>query len=74
MLFPALPLSILNGHIVRREDSRSSLFTDPGTPDSLEVKLFHPFNQYFRQHSLLFQHVKFSYMFFYSHIKIKKQH
>uniref|UniRef100_H3CHR0 Dedicator of cytokinesis 11 n=1 Tax=Tetraodon nigroviridis TaxID=99883 RepID=H3CHR0_TETNG len=26
-----------NGHIVRREDSRSSLFTDPGTPDSLEL-------------------------------------
>uniref|UniRef100_A0A3Q1J616 Uncharacterized protein n=1 Tax=Anabas testudineus TaxID=64144 RepID=A0A3Q1J616_ANATE len=25
-----------NGHVVRREDSRGSLFMDPGTPDSLE--------------------------------------
>ncbi|XP_023821592.1 dedicator of cytokinesis protein 11 isoform X2 [Oryzias latipes] len=27
-----------NGHIVRREDSRSSLFMDIGTPDSLELQ------------------------------------
>ncbi|XP_030635381.1 dedicator of cytokinesis protein 11 [Chanos chanos] len=26
-----------NGHVVRREDSRSSLFTDPGTADSNEL-------------------------------------
>ncbi|XP_028984010.2 dedicator of cytokinesis protein 11 isoform X2 [Betta splendens] len=27
-----------NGHVVRREDSRGSLFMDPGTPDSLELQ------------------------------------
>ncbi|KAM6909379.1 dedicator of cytokinesis protein 11 isoform 2-T2 [Xenentodon cancila] len=27
-----------NGHVVRREDSRSSLFMDPGTPDSIELQ------------------------------------
>ncbi|XP_072231929.1 dedicator of cytokinesis protein 11 isoform X2 [Leuresthes tenuis] len=27
-----------NGHIVRREDSRGSLFMDPGTPDSIELQ------------------------------------
>ncbi|KAM4612252.1 dedicator of cytokinesis protein 11 isoform 2-T2 [Polymixia lowei] len=26
-----------NGHVVRREDSRGSLFMDPGTPDSIEL-------------------------------------
>ncbi|KAM9401363.1 dedicator of cytokinesis protein 11-like isoform 4-T4 [Salvelinus alpinus] len=26
-----------NGHLVRREDSRGSLFIDPGTPDSFEL-------------------------------------
>ncbi|KAM9836745.1 dedicator of cytokinesis protein 11 [Aulostomus maculatus] len=26
-----------NGHMVRREDSRGSLFMDPGTPDSIEL-------------------------------------
>uniref|UniRef100_H2TTJ1 Dedicator of cytokinesis 11 n=1 Tax=Takifugu rubripes TaxID=31033 RepID=H2TTJ1_TAKRU len=31
-------LPVQNGHVVRREDSRGSLFTDPGTPDSMEVK------------------------------------
>lgn len=31
-------LAALNGHVVRREDSRSSLFMDPGTPDSLELQ------------------------------------
>lgn len=44
MFSPALPLNALNGHIVRREDSRGSLFMDPGTPDSAEVTLFHPFH------------------------------
>ncbi|XP_075890081.1 dedicator of cytokinesis protein 11 isoform X3 [Nelusetta ayraudi] len=34
----ALPLNALNGHIVRREDSRGSLFMDPGTPDSAELQ------------------------------------
>lgn len=47
MLSAALPLSVMNGHNVRREDSRVSLFMDPGTPDSVEVTLFHPFYQYF---------------------------
>ncbi|KAE8278918.1 Dedicator of cytokinesis protein 11 [Larimichthys crocea] len=27
-----------NGHVVRREDSRGSLFMDPGTPDSIELQ------------------------------------
>ncbi|KAJ3585738.1 hypothetical protein NHX12_014457 [Muraenolepis orangiensis] len=27
-----------NGHLVRREDSRGSLFMDPGTPDSTELQ------------------------------------
>ncbi|XP_029931683.1 dedicator of cytokinesis protein 11 isoform X1 [Myripristis murdjan] len=27
-----------NGHVVRREDSRGSLFMDPGTPDSTELQ------------------------------------
>ncbi|XP_029941192.1 dedicator of cytokinesis protein 11 isoform X2 [Salarias fasciatus] len=27
-----------NGHVVRREDSRGSLFMEPGTPDSLELQ------------------------------------
>ncbi|KAM3591225.1 uncharacterized protein V6R79_024850 [Siganus canaliculatus] len=31
-------LPTLNGHVVRREDSRSSLFMDPGTPDSIELQ------------------------------------
>uniref|UniRef100_A0A8D3CCR7 Dedicator of cytokinesis 11 n=1 Tax=Scophthalmus maximus TaxID=52904 RepID=A0A8D3CCR7_SCOMX len=29
-------LPVQNGHVVRREDSRGSLFMDPGTPDSIE--------------------------------------
>lgn len=36
---PGLPAQ--NGHVVRREDSRGSLFMDPGTPDSIEVRTFH---------------------------------
>lgn len=40
MLSPGLPWSTLNGHHVRREDSRGSLFMDPGTPDSVEVTIF----------------------------------
>lgn len=35
---PTAGLPVQNGHVVRREDSRGSLFTDPGTPDSMEVK------------------------------------
>uniref|UniRef100_A0A3Q2R2B5 Dedicator of cytokinesis 11 n=1 Tax=Fundulus heteroclitus TaxID=8078 RepID=A0A3Q2R2B5_FUNHE len=31
-------LSALNGQVVRREDSRGSLFMDSGTPDSLELQ------------------------------------
>ncbi|XP_047440248.1 dedicator of cytokinesis protein 11 isoform X2 [Mugil cephalus] len=31
-------LSAQNGHVVRREDSRGSLFMDPGTPDSNELQ------------------------------------
>ncbi|CAN9509721.1 unnamed protein product [Ophioblennius macclurei] len=27
-----------NGHVVRREDSRGSLFMEPGTPDSIELQ------------------------------------
>lgn len=34
----AAGLPVQNGHVVRREDSRSSLFLDPGTPDSIEVR------------------------------------
>lgn len=35
---PPTGLLAQNGHLVRREDSRSSLFTDPGTLDSMEVR------------------------------------
>lgn len=35
---PPTGLLAQNGHVVRREDSRSSLFTDPGTLDSMEVR------------------------------------
>ncbi|XP_077399655.1 dedicator of cytokinesis protein 11 isoform X3 [Vanacampus margaritifer] len=31
-------LPVLNGHVVRREDSRGSLFMDPGTPDSIDLQ------------------------------------
>ncbi|XP_019724229.1 dedicator of cytokinesis protein 11 isoform X2 [Hippocampus comes] len=31
-------LPLLNGHVVRREDSRGSLFMDPGTPDSIDLQ------------------------------------
>ncbi|XP_056882297.1 dedicator of cytokinesis protein 11 isoform X2 [Takifugu flavidus] len=31
-------LPVQNGHVVRREDSRGSLFTDPGTLDSMELQ------------------------------------
>ncbi|XP_061148285.1 dedicator of cytokinesis protein 11 isoform X5 [Syngnathus typhle] len=31
-------LPVLNGHVVRREDSRGSLFIDPGTPDSIDLQ------------------------------------
>lgn len=43
---PPTGLLAQNGYVVRREDSRSSLFTDPGTPDSMEVKMSDasPFN------------------------------
>lgn len=44
---PTAGLPVQNGHVVRREDSRGSLFTDPGTPDSMEVKTLMPF--WFRQ-------------------------
>lgn len=44
---PTAGLPVQNGHVVRREDSRGSLFTDPGTPDSMEVKTLTPI--WFRQ-------------------------
>ncbi|XP_051923810.1 dedicator of cytokinesis protein 11 isoform X2 [Hippocampus zosterae] len=31
-------LPLLNGHVVRREDSRGSLFMDPGTPESIDLQ------------------------------------